>query len=218
MENISKIVISKNEGTRVGYVLNFAVDNFIKTGYVIVDEETENEYFLKSEDVLSVSKDYIIIESVEVLQFMAETESSLLGMEVIDEAGFSYGYVDNLKFEKNNCKKIITKNAEILTKFVKKIGKNYIFVNFKRKFNKKTKKEFPKFKNLEIRVEAQKTFNPEKVSLSSQAYIGKVCLQDIFGYNNERLISKGTIVTKSALEKVKAHDKLNQLFFSLKRD
>ncbi len=218
MENISKIVVCKSEGFAVGYVLDLAMDNFTRIGYVVVDEETENEYLLRNENILSVSEKYVLIEDVVSLEFLSQNDGSVLGLEVLDESGFSLGQIDSLKFQKNKCEKIITKKCEILPKFVKKIGKNFIFVSFKKNKTKKNKNLFPRNDVIANEVKIQKVAYPEKVSLSSQAYIGKVCLQDVFGYNNERLVTKGVVVTKALLEKVKQHNRLNQLFFALKRD
>lgn len=218
MKNISKVVVTKNDGAMIGYVLNIVLEDFVKIGYVVVDEETENEYLLKRENVLAVSQDFVLIDDASVLEFLPQGQPSILGLEVLDDYGFSFGKVCTLKFEKNKCQKIITEKCEILTKYIKKIGKNFIFINFKKKRNKILKNNFPKENNFETKVEIQSVQPLEKISLSSQAYIGKVCLRDVFGYNNERIALKGSVVTKAVVEKAKQHDRLNQLFFALKRD
>lgn len=215
MENISKIVISKNDGVVLGYVLDIVLTNFQKVGYVVVEEETENEYILNCKDISSISDKFILIEDVGVLEFSSTREPSILGLEVMDENGFSFGQVQCLKFQKNKLEKIITKNCEISTKFIKKIGKNVIFLNFKRKKRRILQKSFPKVNNLEIDVKIQKS--PEKINLSANFFVGKICLQDVFGYNNERIASKGMSITKAIVDKAKQHDKLNQLFFAIKR-
>ena len=58
---------------------------------------------------------------------------------------------------------------------------------------------------------------PEKISLSAKYYVGKICTQDILGYNNEKIVGKGEVVTKSVVEKAKKHNKLNHLFFAVKK-
>ncbi len=218
VENISKIVVSKSSGVVVGYVLNVFLDNFVKVGYVVVDEETESEYLLKVEDVFAVSDDFVLIEDVSVLEFFPDGQTSLLGLEVLDWNGFSLGKVKGLEFKKNKCEKILTEKCEILTKFIKIIGKNFVFVDFKKNKKRNIKNEFPKLKNFDIQIKAQEYEKMEKVSLSTQSYVGKVCLRDVFGYNNERIALKGSVVTKTVVEKAKRHDRLNQLFFALKRD
>lgn len=65
---------------------------------------------------------------------------------------------------------------------------------------------------------ANSKFEPlEKVQLSSSFYVGKICTQNIVGYNNEKIVSKGQTITKSIVEKAKRHNKLNQLFFAIER-
>lgn len=215
MENISKIVVSKNDGVIFGYVLDIVLDNFEKVGYIIVEEETENEYLLKRESILSISDEFVLIEDVSMFEFVAQKESSLIGLNVLSEEGFCFGQVVNLKFEKNKCVKIITKNCEILTKFIKKIGKNVIFVNFKKNKKKIQQNIFPKINDFQQEVKIQKI--PEKINLSSKNFIGKVCGQDLFGYNNERIVVKGAVINKAIVEKARMHDKLNQLFFAIER-
>ena len=56
---------------------------------------------------------------------------------------------------------------------------------------------------------------PEKVSLSSKFYVGKCACDDVFGYNNERIVKREEKVTKSIFENAKKHNKLNELFFVL---
>lgn len=215
MENISKIVISKNDGVVLGYVLDIVLDNFERVGYIVVEEETENEYLLKRENILSISDKFVLIEDVSALEFVAQKEPSLIGFEVLSEDGFCFGQVTNLKFEKNKCIKIITKKCEILTKFIKKTGKNVIFVNFKKNKKKPVQNIFPKINNFEQEVKIQKL--PEKINLSSKNFIGKVCRQDVFDYNNERIVAKGAVINKAIVDKAKLHDKLNQLFFAIER-
>ena len=217
MENISKIVVVREDARVLGYVLNIVLDNLVKTGYVVVDEETEGEYLLRNEDIVSVSSSHIVIDSVSNLEFLTNSNESILGFDVVDENGISFGNVCDIKFSKNKCEKIITKNCEILAKFIKKIGKNCIFLNF----NKKNKQKYNSKqinKNDNILVKIQNVAFPEKVSLSNSFYIGKVCLKDIVGYNNERIVSAGEVVSKAIVEKARRHDKLNQLYFALKRE
>lgn len=216
MKNISKMVISKNDASVVGYVLNIVLDKFELVGYVVVDEETESEYFLSRENILCVSDKYLMIKNVDDLEFLDQPQQSLLGLEVLDDFGVSYGEIIDLKFFKNKCEKIITKKCEILTKNVKNIGKNFVFISFKKK---KKEKVWGGLKNNseKIVVKIQNNFVPEKINLSTSYYVGRVCLQDVFGYNNERIASVGDVVDKKIVENAKKHNRLNQLFFAIKR-
>ena len=69
MENISKQVVSIEDKKVIGYVLKPWIDFSIlkKTGYIVVDEESEQEYFLKLENIISFGE-VILIESSNVLE------------------------------------------------------------------------------------------------------------------------------------------------------
>lgn len=217
MKNISKIVISA-EGKKIGYVLDVAVDfkTMQKLGLYIVDEETENEWLLPNQKILSSSTNFVLIEKATDFDFIAD-RPTLIGKEVLDENCQSYGFVEKLVFKKNKCEKIVTNKCEIISKYLKNIGENYIFIEFKHK--KQKKQIFPVFKGNDFVVKIQNNlYVPEKVRLSSSFYVGKVSNESILGYNNEKIIDKGEIITKNVVEKAKKHNKLNQLFFAIKKN
>ncbi len=218
MENISKIVLTQ-KGKKVGYVLDVAVnfDDMQKQGYFVVDEETESEFLLRCEDITSQSSDFLLIEDVSVLEFATERKS-VFGKEILDDNCLSYGFVQGLSFKKRKCEKLITEKCEILTKYVKKVGDDFVLVNFKRKKMKSTQ-SFPRT-DLEVKVKVQSVeppIVPERILLSPSSYLGKISNEDIMGYNNEKIVRKGEIITKVTVEKAKIHNKLNQLFFAIKR-
>lgn len=223
MDCVAKILISKEDGRRVGYVLDRALDceNLISTGYYVVDEETEGEFFVKTEDVLSESREFVLIDNASVLQFVSTRKENLFGKIVIDDQGNNYGYVENLILKKNKIEKIITNKCEIIKKNIKKIGFDAIFVGFSKNKNKKNNfifSEKHKFSNIVVTVQQPiQSYVQEKVNLSTEYYIGKVSLRDVFGYNNERIVAKGAVVSKNIVAKAKKHNKLNELFFALKR-
>lgn len=219
MENISKIVVSKNDGRRVGFILDIAVgENMQKLGYYVVDEESEGEFLLPCENVLWAGN-LVLIEDVSVLQFSSERTLSVLGKEILDDEGYNLGKVVDIVFQNKKCIKFVTPVCEIMAKFVRKIGKDYILVSFKRKKVAKVKNVFPRTDdNIVVQIQNfQNAVEPERVRLSSSFYIGKVCTQDIFGYNNEKIALSGDIITRATVEKAKRHNKLNQLFFAIKR-
>ena len=144
MEHISKIVISQSSGKRVGYILDVALDfsNLSKTGYYVVDEESETEFFLKFEDVVLWGEKFVFIDDVSKLEFVTSKNESLLGKMVVGEQGEEYGVLKDFVFKKQKCLKIITNLCEILAKNVKFVGEDVIFVSFvgrkkshKREFN-----------------------------------------------------------------------------------
>lgn len=220
MENISKIVVS-TEGKRLGYVLDVAIDfqSMQKLGYYVVDEESEGEFLLKTEQILSVSKEYILIDNALSMEFITQRQS-VFGKEILDEKCQSLGQVLQIVFKRKKCEKFVTDKCEIPAKYIKTVGENYVFVEFKRK---KRNKYFPTFPRLggdeivKIQSMSPSVTAPEKIRLSSSFYVGKISTENIMGYNNEKIIQKGEVVTRSVVEKAKRHNKLNQLYFAIKR-
>lgn len=225
MENISKIILTL-DGQMIGYILDVAFDELTlkKIGYYVVDEETEGELFLKLEDVISISDVAVVVEDVLSFEFVQKRENFLMGKLVFDDKANCYGRVQKLCFNKNKCEKICTTQCEILTKYIKTIGKDFVLLRFSKKKKQKHKDVFleintklPNDNVVEIQNKAVVVSKPEKINLSTAFYVGKMSNEDILGYNNERIVSKGEIVSKAIVEKAKKHNKLNQLFFALKR-
>ena len=210
----------------IGYILDVAFDELTlkKIGYYVVDEETEGELFLKLEDVISISDVAVVVEDVLSFEFVQKRENFLMGKLVFDDKASCYGRVQKLCFNKNKCEKICTTQCEILTKYIKTIGKDFVLLQFSKKKKQKHKDVFldinTKLLNdnvVEIQNKVVVVSKPEKINLSTAFYVGKMSNEDILGYNNERIVSKGEIVSKAIVEKAKKHNKLNQLFFALKR-
>lgn len=225
MENISKIVLTL-DGQKIGYILDVAFDELTlkKIGYYVVDEETEGELFLKLEDVISISDVAVVVEDVLSFEFVQKRENFLMGKLVFDDKANCYGRVQKLCFNKNKCEKICTTQCEILTKYIKTIGKDFVLLQFSKKKKQKHKDVFldintklPNDNVVEIQNKAVVVSKPEKINLSTAFYVGKMSNEDILGYNNERIVSKGEIVSKAIVDRAKKHNKLNQLFFALKR-
>lgn len=223
MKNISKNVVTIENGKKVGYVLDMAFDEkYALIGYYCVDEETEREFFVAKQNIDFVSDSAVFVDDVSKLEFVANRTESLIGKDVFDMQGNFYGTINDIVLMKEKLEKLITDRCEILSKFIEKIGENVVFVSFKRKQRKSKKQPFHKFSSEDEIVKIQeKTLSeiktPQIVRLSSEYYIGKVSQEDVFGYNNERIILKGEIVSKNTVEIAKKHNRLNQLFFALKK-
>lgn len=220
MNNISKLVVAQKEGKKIGFCLDIALDEKLrKTGYYVVDEESEEEFFVKSEDFLSTSESTLLVKSCESLEFVGE-RSGVLGKEILTDECENLGIVHNIVFQNDKCVKLATEKCEIPAKFVQSWGKEFVFVSFKRKKNRKNEKKLFEHINENIIVQIQdfqKEISPEKVRLSASYYVGKVANQDIFGFNNEKVVSSGQVITRAIVEKAKKHNRLNQLFFAIKR-
>ena len=210
MENISKQVISVEDKKVVGYILRPWIDFSIlkKTGYIIVDEETEHEYFLRKENILE-DGEVIVISSTNILEVVNFQDE--FRKKVFSYTGDYYGIVEKYIFERNLLKKIITDRAEIYAKNIVNFGMDTLFLSFKRK----GKKIFPRFQNEEIKVEVmeKKLDLPPIVNLSMSYYLGKVATKTLLGFNNELIVKEGVTITKQIFERAKKHNKINELYF-----
>lgn len=227
MENISKIVVSKKEGCVVGFVLDVAVDfeKLERVGYYVVDEESQSVHLLKDENVIEKGKDVVLVAGVEVMEFCGMAHETLFGKRVISEDGEELGIVKRVELFRKKISKVSTQKCEILAKYISFVGQDVLFVNFKKR--RKTVKrsrpvevlsedELPKIEILSAKQ--SQIEKPEKINLSMQYYVGKICRHDVIGQNNERVAMKGEVVTKNVFEKAKKHNRINQLFFSINRE
>ena len=217
MENISKIVVCLGTGKRIGYVLDVALDGLAKVGYYIVDEESENEFLLKSSNIEKVTDKFVLMTDLSKLEFVSQRESSLVGREVLDEKGNSLGIIEKLCFIRGKCEKIITNICEIMSKHIKQIGEDFVFVGKQSRKMSTLGKEILTNEDMNI-VRIQSDVLPKKVGLATRNFVGKVALSDVFGYNNEKIVLKNETITKAVVEKAKKHNKINQLYFAIKRE
>lgn len=211
MENISKKVVSVEDGEVVGYVLK-PVINFSelkKTGYIIVSH-MEEEFFLPLENILAF-QDVVLISKMSQLEFSNLEEE--LRKNVYSLAGENLGRVEDYVFKKGRLFKIVTNMAEIPSKNLVKSGKNVLFVDFKKK-----KRKFPRFEDENFIVEAmeKKEILPPVVNLSLNYYLGKVATRTLLGINKELIVKEGTQITPKIFYKAKAHNKINELYFICK--
>ncbi|MBP3619285.1 MAG: hypothetical protein J6J24_01345 [Clostridia bacterium] len=226
MENISKIVLSLNGGKRIGYVLDIAIDfdALEKVGYYVVDEESESVFLLKDADIVEKKFDYVVIDNEQTLEFCVVLPKSLIGRQVVSQNGQDFGRVKSLKFYRKKLSKIVTDKCEVLARFVKCFGEDFVLLGFGRKVLRNKRQSFKNFvvegtqSVVIMEKEKQALVKPEKICLSTEFYVGKVCVEDVFGYNNERIVSRGEKISKSIVEKAKQHNCINQLFFSLQRE
>lgn len=221
VENISKIVVDLETGKRIGFVLDVCVDwqTCKKSGWLIVDDESENEYRVLLEDVKQLTDDFLFVENVSVLQFDFDKNETVVGKIVLDENLQNLGKIERIEFENDRCEKFVTNCAEIKCKKLKFVGQDFVFVDFRKRRACKKISSISQKANKNVLVKVQQTGEvklPEVVKLGEKSYLGKICIKDVIGYNNERVVCCGQKITKEILENVKKHNKLNQLFFSIK--
>ena len=220
MDYLAKKVVELESGKQIGFVLDYAIDfqKFCLKGFYVVDEETQGEYLLKLEDIQSVG-DVVLILDVTKIEFVPAREKNLIGKEVLSEQGFSLGFVDMLIFDKSKLKSVCTQICEIPIKIIDFVGEDCLFLKGRRK-TRKIKNVFSPILE-EPKVVAMLNVNekitPEKVNLSFSYFAGKLATCDVFGYNNERIVLKNEKITKIIFENAKKHNKLNELFFALKK-
>ena len=221
MDNISKIVVELGSGKKIGFVLDVCVDwlSCKKVGFVIVDEESQNEYFVAIEDIKLSTKDFVFVEGFESLQFDFDKIETVIGKIVFDENLQNLGKIERIEFENDRCVKFVTNCAEVLCKNLRLVGEDFVFVDLRKRKKQKLVSQVLQKESAKILVEAQQNQSivlPGVVNLSEKNYLGKVCTKDVIGYNNERVVCSGQKITKEIFENVKKHNKLNQLFFSIK--
>lgn len=212
MDSISKQVISVDDKKVVGYVLKPWIDfsTLKKVGYIIVEDESEQEYFLKNDNILS-ENDVILIQNLtflEISHFQNEFRKKVYSL-----SGGDYGVVRDYLFYRNTLRKLITDKAEIGARFISSVGDEVVFVSFKKK-----KRIFPRFKNEDIKVEAmdKKVELPMVINLSPSYYLGKVATRTLLGINNELIVKEGVTINKQIFDRAKRHNKINELFFICK--
>ena len=210
MDNISKCVISLQEKKEIGYVLKPYIDFDAKArlGYIIVDSDSEQEYFVRNEFIKKIS-DCMLIESSTILEPVNFQDE--LRKKVVSDSGEDFGRIRDFVFEGEKLKKIVADKGEINARFVESSGEDVVVISFKKK-----KKMFPRFKDENVKVEVQEekvVELPEKISLALSNFFGKVAVKTLLGMNNEIIIKEGQKINKQVYEKAKRHNKLNQLFF-----
>ncbi len=218
MENISKKVVSISDKKCVGYVLKPYIDFKLlkKTGYIVVDEESEQEYFLSYSNIKKID-DCVLMESVGLLEYVGE--SGEFRKKVLSVSGEDFGRVKEYVFQRRLLKKIVTDRCEISARFISDVGEDILFLSFQKK-----KKSFPRAKKedmivkiMEEKVEDKREVTlPAVVNLSPTYYINKVAFKTLLGQNNEVVVKEGAKITKQIFEKAKRHNRVNELFFIIK--
>ncbi len=227
MKNLKDIfglkVISFEQGEALGYVLDICLDEKLNrlVGLVIVDNESENEYFLPVEKIKAQNEEGVFIATASDTQASMQEMNNPIGKIVYDKTGANLGKVIDLTLLGRKIDKIITSKGEIKQKYIETSGRDYLI--FSRKTSKKktgTINFQPKFElkltgNVKI-MSAPQISTPSKVVVEPSMLLNKTTTSDIFGYNNEIIIKKNEIITQKTIEKAKKHNKLNYLMFNSK--
>lgn len=233
---VSKKVLSLSQGNIVGYVLNIVFDDEIKNfmGCEVVDDESENTFFLNKKDIISVGDECVMIDDSASLQLgFFSASNNPIGKKIYDRKGIYYGRVKEVEIKGKIVKKIITNKCEILPKYIKKIGDDFIL--FSQEKNSKKQKNQNNFSSIKIDEKISEKLpkiismdglqNGDKTQLNSSTInknqlrqylnpmtlIGKIITEDLFGLNNELIAKKNEIINKKIIDVAKNHNKLNLL-------
>lgn len=232
---ISKKIISLKEGNEIGYILNLAFDEELKTfkGFVVIDEESEQAFMLRVENIKKVGEECIVINSSSDLEFIIEEDSNNpLGKIVYDKEGVNLGRVIDVVVSGKMVKRIITDKCEFLQRYIYANGQYIIYGNkdrlSKAKFGVAKSKNLPKvqIEEVKVNVTANKSVNvtdykanglakPFRIYANQDFLSGKIVTNDIFGLNNEIIAKKGEKINNKIINKAKLHNKLTLLnYFS----
>lgn len=228
---ISKRVISLATANQIGYVLNIVFDDDVKffIGVIVIDEESENSFILRREDISAVGEDCILIKDANVLEFdISSLSNNPIGKIVYDCHGNMLGKVIEIEVTGKNVKKIITDKCEFPQRFIRKSGDNFlIFGNpikekkknsFRRNIAEKNVENFPKVTISEMQpIKDNSTIiSPEfpiRLYAGTKKLVGKTIINDIIGYNNEIIAHKNQKINQKIINKAISHNKLNLLNF-----
>ena len=232
-DSISKKVVSLESGNIVGYVLDILFDEELKKllGFLIVDDESEELYFLPNNKIKSRSQECLVIENDDDPEFyVSSLYNNPIGKNVFDCNGLNLGKVLDVILDGNLVKKIATTKCEFSIGFLRKSGKDCLIFGKKRKKNAKKvlfSSNFDKLPKVSIEKYSiqsdyknqknifEKSFNfvekPIKAIVSDDLVIGKKVKKNILGYNNELIAKENDKITKKIIEKAKKHGKFNIL-------
>lgn len=228
-EIISKNIYAIDEGKMVGYILCPVFENCFLQGYIVCDDEVEQEKFLSSKDIVSSTKQAMFINSIFDMQNVEIiTAISPLGKLVFDNQGTNFGRVEECFIENNYIKKLQTNLCEIMQKNISTIGQDCVIFNKNKKNRKKTIKNYNKNINLITKLPKVEILNkienknemlefsstlPIKAVANKSKLIGKKITKDILGFNNEIIAKQDEIITEKIIKKANKHNKINLLFF-----
>ncbi|MBE7073689.1 MAG: hypothetical protein E7379_01155 [Clostridiales bacterium] len=230
---ISKNIISLQEGKLCGYVLDLVFDENLKRfeGCVVCDDENENTFFLRRQDMVSVGDDCIVVEGEDKLEFeISSSSGNPIGKNVYDDQGWCLGKVVDVCVSGKYVKKIVTNKCEIPQSLIYKSGVDFIIFGIHKKSKDRNKKLI--FKNQEklsnfkeklpkseiktaISLINNKTGNENQIRLFANPNIllGRTITSDLFGMNNELIAKKDEIINKNTIKNAKNHNKLNILSY-----
>lgn len=218
--NISKKVISLNEGEFIGYILDAVFDEDLDSlqGFLVVDDESEETFILNKENIKSVGDDCIMMDSTHNLKrSFDEYTFNPIGKNVYDANGVYLGTVIDVVVQGRAVRRIITDKCEFFKRNIRKIGKNNIIFGKKSLKNTKRQALFVIDESLNQKVTTlsvkEKQSKPYRIFANQSSIIGRTMTNDLYGYNNEIIAKKFDIINQNIINRAKLHNKLNFLLY-----
>lgn len=218
--NISKKVISLNEGEFIGYILDAVFDEDLDSlqGFLVVDDESEETFILDKENIKSVGDDCIMMDSTHNLKrSFDEYTFNPIGKNVYDVSGVCLGTVIDVVVQGRAVRRIITDKCEFFKRNIRKIGKNNIIFGKKSLKNTKRQALFVIDESLNQKVTTlsvkEKQSKPYRIFANQSSIIGRTMTSDLYGYNNEIIAKKFDIINQNIINRAKLHNKLNFLLY-----
>lgn len=218
---ISKEVLSLYDAKKIATVLKpeFSED-YLKIKSFIVFDNDENELELSVQDIYSVA-DYVSIKNMTKLKPSIAQSKDIIGKEVIDTDGKSYGKIVDIELDENYIiSKILTDKTAVENYTVLYAGDEFI-INGKEMLNSsKLKPRTNVFKtfenqNISVKIQSVKTEKqPLKINGNTNILLGRKLTIDIFGKNNEIIAKKNQIINEKIINNAKLHNKVNYLMYN----
>lgn len=218
--NISKKVISLNEGEFIGYILDAVFDENLDSlqGFLVVDDESEETFILNKENIKSVGDNCIMMDSTHNLKRSFDEDTfNPIGKNVYDANGVYLGTVIDVVVQGRSVRRIITDKCEFFKRNIRKIGKNNIIFGKKSLKNTKRQALFVIDESLNQKVTTlsvkEKQSKPYRIFANQSSIIGRTMTSDLYGYNNEIIAKKFDIINQNIINRAKLHNKLNFLLY-----
>lgn len=133
---ISKKIITIEEGSLVGYVLNVSIDETYSkvVSLVIVDEESEQIFLLDISKICAISEDCIMTRSKQDLSFsLQEDFNNPIGKIVLDKDGKTLGRVMDIYLDKFNIRAIVTDLCQFSPRYIYSSSDKYLIFGLRKK-------------------------------------------------------------------------------------
>jgi uncharacterized protein YrrD len=224
-------VLSLYEGELVGKVDKLFFDKKLKKLCMVgLVGEDGAKLFLSTKNIYRVGKNAITIKNNQSVSLSVNEQDfcvAPINSKAYSLMGEFLGVVQEISFDdKFNAQKAFLDNEKTIElKDLASCGKNAVVFNCKEnkiKLSNFIPQEQPKkFKTNQVQkadtmpIEQRDTKNKNQV-VDANFLIGRICLKDIFNFNNEMLVKANSSVTKKQLKEIIKFGKLKELMLYIK--